>query len=540
MKRSYQIACLLAASFGVTLTGCAGLDQDRTAFRQTRSQPIGSTASALKQPAFNAKQAPFSLNSTSTLNSKPESHEGNSKTLAKIPANTQPEIQKKVRTVVFDEIDLEAAQPIAFQDSSSGNSVTIVGSNEVDATFEESLTLAALEQMALAANPAISASLANIEKSNGLLQQVGTPANPTIGYFGQQLADEGTAQNGFYIDQEIVRGNKLALNQQVLCHTTQAQSWELEAQRYRVLTDVRVAFYAAIVAQKELDAILEFSTVADKGVDFAEKRLEAGEGTKIDVLQSRTLLSEINLAREQAIVAYRGAWQTLVAVAGVSNPQPVRLIGEISVSDQSPNWESTYHEILGNSPELKVAQEVLAEKQALLQRQLAQTIPNLETQIGAGYDSATNSGMLNLQIGAPIPMRNKNCGNIAAARGEIHMAIENVRRIEQSIKSRLATAAQEYDAASAAVQRYSGEIIPQAEEAMQLSEEGYLAGELEFLQTLVIRRSYYDATIKLAQAQGRLAQSEAKINGLLLSGGLEAHTDYASDDGLRGQSLGGQ
>jgi cobalt-zinc-cadmium efflux system outer membrane protein len=216
------------------------------------------------------------------------------------------------------------------------------------------------------------------------------------------------------------------------------------------------------------------------------------------------------------------------------------LVGEISVSDQSPNWKNTYLEILSNSPELKVAQEILAEKQALLQRQLAGAIPNIETQIGAGYDSGTNSGMLNLQIGAPIPLRNKNCGNIAAARGEIQMAMENVRRIEQSIKSRLAIAAQEYDAASATVEKYTNEIIPQTEESLQLSEEGYLAGELEFLQTLVIRRSFYDATMKLAQAQGRLAQSAAKINGLLLSGGLDAHTDYTSDDGLRGQSLGGQ
>jgi len=499
VKRSHQIACLLTASFGLMLTGCAGLGRDRAAFRRSEFQPI----------------------SRST-------------------ASNTPAIQTKIRTVAFEEIDPDAPQPIAYEDFQSGTETTVIDSIAVDFHNAESLTLAALEQMALAANPAISASLANIEKSRGLLQQVGTSANPTFGYFGQQLADEGTAQNGFYIDQEIIRGNKLALNQQVLRHTTQAQNWELEAQRFRVLTDVRVAFYAAIVAQQEFDAIREFSTIADKGVTFAEKRLEAGEGTKIDVLQSRTLRSEINLAREQAIVAYRGAWQTLVAVAGISNPQPVRLVGEISVSDQSPNWENTYLEILGNSPELKVAQEILAEKRALLQRQLAGAIPNLETQIGAGYDSATNSGMLNLQIGAPIPLRNKNCGNIAAARGEIQMAMENVRRIEQSIKSRLAIAAQEYDAASATVEKYTSEIIPQTEESLQLSEEGYLAGELEFLQTLVIRRSFYDATMKLAQAQGRLAQSAAKINGLLLSGGLDAHADYTSDDGLRNQSLGGQ
>ncbi len=119
-----------------------------------------------------------------------------------------------------------------------------------------------------------------------------------------------------------------------------------------------------------------------------------------------------------------------------------------------------------------------------------------------GYDRATDNGLINFQLGAPIPFRNKNCGNIAAARADYARAIENVKRIELALKSRLARSAQEFESANASVQKYDQEILPQAKESLDLSEKAYRAGELAFLQVLTVRRNYYDSNIRFIQAQG--------------------------------------
>ncbi len=66
------------------------------------------------------------------------------------------------------------------------------------------------------------------------------------------------------------------------------------------------------------------------------------------------------------------------------------------------------------------------------------------------------------------------------------------------------------------------------------------SGELEFLQVLIVRRSYYESSIRLIQAKGSLAQSASKIDGLLLTGGLDSPTDYTDGDGIRGASFGWQ
>ena len=401
-------------------------------------------------------------------------------------------------------------------------------------------TLSEIEQIALANNPALSAAESNLQKSSGLFRQVGMRPNPTLGYAANQLADQGTDQHTVFLEQEFVRGNKLALNRQVLKHTYDAQILEIETQRQRILTDVRIRFYEAIAAQHALEATLEFAKVANRGLEVAENLQEAGEGTLVDVLQSKTLISEISLAQEQAEATYQGAWKDLAAIAGMPEMEPVSLSGDLTSLEQMVDWDVTYNTIVSQSPELAAANAIVEEKRALVQRQKVQMIPNITGQLGAGYDRGTDSGLINLQISAPIPTRNKNCGNIAAANAEYHRAVENVRRIELAIKSRLARAAQEFESADAAVKKYKQEILPQVEESLSISEKAYQAGELAFLQVLVVRRNYYDSKIRYIQSQGRLAQANANIEGLLLTGGLDAPQDYTDGDGLRGQSFGGQ
>jgi len=426
-----------------------------------------------------------------------------------------------------------AARSHKLPTESSSNDMPIVGETA-------GYTLADIEAMALGNNPSIDAAQATTSKAAGLRQQVGTRPNPSLGYFGQQIADRNTDQHGIFIEQEFVRGNKLQLNRDVLGHTQRAQAAESQTQRFRVLTDVRVRFFEAIAAQQQVDATHSFAEVARRGVQVAEERQEAEEGTLVETLQARTLLSEVTLAAEQAEVAYRGAWCDLAAIAGLRVDTPSRLIAELKVPLESPDWQVAYSEILSQSPELVAAEAIVCEKQALLRRQQAQPIPNVTAQLGAGYDNGTDHGMMNVLLSAPIPVWNKNSGNISAAYSDYVRATQEVQRIKQSIRSRLARASQDYDSAMRSVRKFEDEIVPQAKQSLELSEEAYRAGELEFLQVLIVRRSYYESSIRLIMAKGDLAQAAARVDGLLLTGGLDSPVDYTDGDGVRGASFGGQ
>ncbi|MBT5019038.1 TolC family protein [Planctomicrobium sp.] len=404
----------------------------------------------------------------------------------------------------------------------------------------EDLTLAMLEEIALNNNPSIQQLSASASKAVAIRDQVGIKPNPTVGYAASQLADQGTDQHVFFMEQEFVRGNKLALNWSVMNQAAHAQLWEVEAQRMRVLTDIRTRFNEVVAAQRKLEATEKFVEIAEQGVEVAKRRQSAGETSQVEVLQAQIQFNEIELAIQQIKANYNGSWKELVAMAGVPSMQPRRVSEEFEQTHDHYEWEETYSSLLGSSPELAAARTRVAEAQALLCRQEAQPISNIVVQLGAGYDNSTNNGMLNLQFGAPIPVFNDNAGNISAAHAEYLRAAHDVKRVELSLKSRLAKVASEYEASHAAVDKFHNKILPDAEEMLSLSEQAYSAGELDFLQVLIIRKTFYDSKIRFIQAENDLAQAEAKIKGLLLTGGLNVMNEFDGDASLREQSFSGQ
>ncbi|MEZ6086997.1 MAG: TolC family protein [Pirellulaceae bacterium] len=530
--------CIVSCSVGIV--GCTGL-------RQSEPPEAPASSAALEriyQGASNAGNVNSVVQPVAFFDEQADGEK---------EKKTQPERQQISLAAPLDGLAPQAGEVRKQRDdaNSNANAVSIEPSvvfnasaiptdAEVYSAEVAYYSLADIEGLALANNPAIQSAHATANKAAGLYTQVGKRPNPTLGYFGQQLADEGTDQHGVFVEQEFVRGNKLQLNRDVLRHTQRAQFGEAETQRYRVLTDVRVRFFEAIAAQLQVDATRAFAEVAKRGVDVAEARQEAEEGTLVETLQARTLLSEVMLAAEQAEVAYHGAWQDLAAIAGLRQTTNVRLVADLDAPIAAPDWRYALDATLSQSPELATARAIVSEKRALLCRQQAQPIPNIAAQLGAGYDNGTDNGMINVQLSAPIPVWNRNTGNISAAYSSYVRATQEVQRIEQSIRSRLARASQEFDSAMRAVRKYQDEIIPQAAKSLELSEEAYRAGELDFLQVLIVRRNYYESTIRLIQAKGNLAQAKSKVDGLLLTGGLESPTDYTDGDGIRGASFGGQ
>ena len=55
-----------------------------------------------------------------------------------------------------------------------------------------------------------------------------------------------------------------------------------------------------------------------------------------------------------------------------------------------------------------------------------------------------------------------------------------------------------------------------------------------------IYRTYFESNLQYIDAVRKLAQAHAKIDGLLLTGGLDKPSEFNVDDALRGQTFSGQ
>ncbi len=399
------------------------------------------------------------------------------------------------------------------------------------------MSVSDFESIAFANNPSIQELAASTRKAAGFRTQVGLRSNPTMGYQGMQLADKGTDQHTAFIEQQIITGGKLGLNQRVLSETLRAQLWELEAQKYRIQTDIRVKFYEAFAAQERIKLVTEFQALATRSLEIAELRKTAMEGSQVEVLQAKVQLNGVELTRQQAEIQFKAAWSELVAMAGTPQLAPTTLQGSLDGIDQAMDWETTRTNLINGSPEYKAAATRVQKARANIDRQNVQAIPNLTSQLAAGVDNGTNSEIINFQVGAPIPVFNKNQGNIAAAQAEYCRALAETKRIENSIQSRLAAVSRDYESSLAAVNKYSIEILPSVKQTLEMAETAYKAGEFSFLEVFIVRRTYFESNLQFLLAKTQLAQADAKVKGYVLTGGLDPTLDLSGDDSLRGLTM---
>jgi len=405
----------------------------------------------------------------------------------------------------------------------------------------DGVTLETLQQLALNNNPAVLQGSSAANKAAGIRTQVGLGPNPTIGYSGQEIGNDGAAgQQGAFVSQTFVRGGKLAANQDVVGHEQQAILWQVEALRQRVRTDISTRFYAALAAQERIRLAREFLEVANEGVTTSEDRIKAQVGTRPDLLQSEIQVTEVELAIRRAEFAFEAAWKELVAIAGVPDMPPAELVGSLDIPAADRDMESVYTQIETESPVVRSAEARVRRAKANMYRQQIQPIPNVTGQLGVGYDNATGDGFANVQLSLPVPVRNRNEGNISAAHAEFWEATQNVQRLKMQLRARLATVLRDYQSAATAVRQYESAIIPKAEETLQLILKAQEAGEIGFLRVLTARRSVFEANQQYVSAQAQLAQADTVLGGLLLTGALSNVPTYTGSAGLRGQALGGQ
>lgn len=409
-----------------------------------------------------------------------------------------------------------------------------VASNEVIA---DGATLEELLSLAFANNPAIKELAATTQIAAGYRTQVGLYANPMLGYQGQQLADAGTDQHLLFVQQQIITGDKRALNRAVLNEAVRAQVQELEAQKFRVATDIKIAYYDSLRIQEQLASIDQFFELLKQGVNAAEKRMQAGEGSRIDLLQTQVQIKQLELDRRQLSASLSARLREIVALAGMPNMQLQAVAGELPKLPASQDWKAIEDGLVATSPEYAAAQARIHQASAAIRRQESQPLPNLSVQFGAGVDNSTDSGMMNVQVGAPIPVFNKNQGNIAAARAEYCRAVQEAQRIDNAIRARLAIASGDYARAAEAVDMYLSELLPAAQETLDLAEGAYRAGEQDFIQLLVTRRTYFDTNLAYIAARAQLATAQAQVDGYLLTGALNAVINNSGDDSLRGLTL---
>jgi outer membrane protein, heavy metal efflux system len=387
------------------------------------------------------------------------------------------------------------------------------------------LTLGDLEQMALSANPSVARSAALVEAARGNWVQVGLPPNPSVGYEGQQIGSRGLAeQDGVFIGQEFVRGGKLRLNREMAAQEIAKAEHELAAQQQRVLTDVRVAFYQVLIAQRQERLTSELRNIAGEAVKTAEALLQAKEVGRVDLVQSQLELENADILVQNARNRSLAAWQTLASVVGNPAMPPQPLEGDIEEDRAMHEWQASLQRLLSSSPEIAAAMAEIERARWAAERARVEKTPNVTVQglinwRDNGIGGRSDGG---ITVGVPLPIWNRNQGGIVQAAQQAAAAERALQQLELSLQNRLAPVYERYANAHNQVTKYRTKILPAAQESLGLMRQRYQAGETDYVNLLTAQRTFSQTNLNYLESLKELKSAEAQIEGLLLSNSLDA------------------
>lgn len=383
-------------------------------------------------------------------------------------------------------------------------------------------TLAELEEIALANNPTLAQAMMRVEAAKGKCLQEGLYPNPVIGYEAEEIGIDGSAgQQGMFLGQEIITAGKLGLRTAVVAQEIEQAQHAWESQRARVLNDLRSAWYEVLVAQRMVQLNEQLVLIGEEGVKAASTLVESMEVSRVDVLQARIEADSTRLQLYDARNRYQAAWRRLAAVLGTPDMDPTPLAGELEEDLPRLTFEDALRDLLCLSPELAEAQAAARRARCAVARECAAWVPDVDVRAGVRYHDADHHAVAALEVGLPLPLFNRNQGNICKAEAEVIAAEYEVQRVELVLRRRLAAAFQRYSKARNDAAQYAAQILPNARKSLGLVQQDYRDGKADYLTLLTAQRTYFEASLAYLEGLLQCRASAVEIEGFLLRGGLE-------------------
>lgn len=373
--------------------------------------------------------------------------------------------------------------------------------------------------LGLERNPRLAQVGYSIDAARGRAIQAGLYPNPTVNINLDELGDRtgpGGVNTVPLVNQEIVMGGKLRLSRSAASREVDQASLNLMSQRYTLFAAIRQSYFEVLTLQRRVEILDELVKLAEDSVRTTRTLLEAKQVARLDLVQLEVDLERYRAEREATARELPAAFRRLAAVVGVYNIPGSRLAGSLDTPLPDYNMEHAQQFVVSEHPELRSAQVGVERAQILLRRARVEPIPNLT--VGAGYVRQNQNKSDDWVVGVtlPVPVWNRNQGNILTAQAEVSEAIQQVGRVENDLVERLATAFRDFVAARLRAERYRDAILPRANETYELSLKAYKGGQFEYLRVLEAQRSVAQARLEYIRAQGDAWRGASVISGLVL------------------------
>jgi outer membrane protein, heavy metal efflux system len=381
------------------------------------------------------------------------------------------------------------------------------------------LTLRQAVASALVGNPELAVFSGEVRAREAAMVQARLLPNPelnvTTTHLGNDvLRDFDGPQATVSLSQIILMGGKRAAGVRVAGLDRDLAAWDYEVKRLDVLTRVAQGFVVVLQAQQGLVLANDLVALAERVAGAVAARVQAGKSSPVEEVRARVALASIRIDRERAMRDLEAARTGLAATWGSTAPRFTKALGRLEDVRPVPAVEDLAGRLRRN-PDLARWASELAGREASLDLERRRAVPDVTATLGITHFIDTDDSALIAGISIPLPILNRNQGNIQAAHERLAKAMAERRAAEVSVTTRLHAAYQRLAGAHAEIAALKAQVLPGAQSAFEAASKGYRLGRFGLLDVLDAQRALFGAKAQYLRALTDYHQSVAQVEGLI-------------------------
>jgi outer membrane protein, heavy metal efflux system len=278
-----------------------------------------------------------------------------------------------------------------------------------------------------------------------------------------------------------------------------AQTKSQVADNERALTFLVASDFVSVQLAESTLALAEQDVKSFQNtVDISEAQLKAGgisEGDylkiKLQLLQFQTDYSQAQLAKVQALISLRQQ------LGFESVPADYDVAGELDYQPVQAKRDDLEALALRQRPDLRAAQQGVTAAQS--QYEVQKSIAKQDLTAGADYSHTSGLSSISLFFSIPLPIFNRNQGEIARTRYAIGQSQETEKAAQEQVLTDVVNAFENLQTNDQIIKLYRTGYLDAAKESRDISEYAYKRGAASLLDFLDAERSY--RAVELAYRQ---------------------------------------
>jgi outer membrane protein, heavy metal efflux system len=380
---------------------------------------------------------------------------------------------------------------------------------------QTSLTLRDAVSQALASHPALAAATARRNAAEGLRKQAGLSPNPRLIVQLENTRFWGTPPFSYpedtqpyaYVAQTVETAGKRGRRIDLATENVRSSELEVELQRRQIAGRVAIAYWVAAGSAGIRDLLREEVNSFGKLVEFNRNRVREGATPEVDLLRTEVERDRLTTLAGEAAEAAERTRIALFREMGKTEFPPVELTDPLEPPNAVEPVEVS--QVLDQRIEMRLARKGVEQARANLRLQQANARTNPDLQLGYERIGAFDTIYAGAQI--PIPIRNRNQGQIEAATAGIKAAESSLAATEAAVRSELENAGAEYAARQKLLNETLRPMRDRADEVYRIADAAYRETGSDILRLLDAERTRIETQTTYTRSLAGLQESAVAL-----------------------------